>query len=625
MSQDSDKTENLQLKLTEENSQTLKNLILNTIGNYNFTRLEENYNLKEQVVSGLMVSLHEIIKDSLVIKENLQKFVSSLTSNNKPLFNKASKFKSFGSRANFEQGGGLESFSNSTYSRRSITSDKSKTNNLNKTSFKKNVSIKKELGNKDSAVPVEIVPNKYQIMSPKVCINIGVKGKTEAKPPKATKIELNLADKKENKQEGSDKIEKNEKSDKNEKLDVRNISSSKKPNNKKTNLSNPNPKVLTTTTSNSNHSTNTSSKNSNAKLFTEKAKNLNNSNLSGYRTPKKLVKIEYNNNQESYPTLEDSMRMSSTYKFEPKKKHISGDDTNNSQLVLVEILNEKKEFLNDSAISKKRLTQTRNSGKNVNQINTIENNTYYKTHHNNEISIKFKTKISNKKVKELFNNSINSKIITKIFKFLKTSERKSLRLVSASSYNAFVETEIEDLERLIILKQEALSGPNPLKEISSLKISTFNTVLILSNYTSSSSSNINNYNLSAFFDSFIITLHIFFYLEYFTKSVIEKVNDLELICESQNKNAYSIFNIIIEKITKDRKPYELFKKLVNESKLNFFCVENKSESVPAEFKQYLDLFKTCKRIIDDDLKLVNLVEAEILSSKIDKLKSKFIL
>ena len=156
-------------------------------------------------------------------------------------------------------------------------------------------------------------------------------------------------------------------------------------------------------------------------------------------------------------------------------------------------------------------------------------------------------------------------------------------------------------------------------------------------------------NLYQMFSSFIDCLHSFYFLKGHEKSLIEKIQEIE--SNVINKNCYFLFDGIIENImTKNnRVAYDYISDLTEKNILSFICCNessiinnssipsqntqnnnnNLSENnhvlnvLPHEFKYYLDIFKNCKRILDDDIKMVNLLEIEILIDKIEKLKTKF--
>lgn len=591
------------------------------------THLEDHYTVKDKVVSDLMVNLHEIITEAEKIKTQIPKPKPPICKKTS-LFNKSSKYSAYGSKGNFDKDKSLEEHNTSTFSRRSLTSNKTKMTSFNKTAKSNN--IQRNVNSNIKPPEKEIIPNKYQIMSPKVCISIGVKAKP-TKLSETAKVEVNLDDK-------SLKTNTSLK-----KIDKLNDSYSKKPNTKKTNLSTPNPGTATNGVSASNKSSvNTS------KIYNDKSKggvvvnnNNNNPEKPPLKTPKKNEKIIYKNDQEEehYPTLEDSMKMNSTFKFEPKKKNQNVDtEVNCSQLNSVEI--EKKENLNESLMSKKK-ANTRNSSNNINsnQNNTshLDNNTSiigksYKVESSKEI-IKLKVVIHNKRLKEFFNNK-NNKPIKEIMRFLKVKDRKKIRLLSQTAYNCFVEYELDRLQKNLGLKQEAMSLKNPFSVIQLGKdfiLKAQKASLLLSDYFAKDDYSNKGSNYHLLLVSFVDCLYAFYFLRENDNTLADKIKELE--ANVINKNAYFFFETIIDNVFKNQKTYDFIKSQLQQKKLNFFCCsdispnsQNNSNNpaiLPFEFKYYTELFKCCKNIIDDDLKMVNLVEAEILSSKIDKFKMKF--
>lgn len=569
---------NVQLVLNEENMQIIKSMLNGMNEKLSNSRLEENYLYKDTIVCSLMENLHNLIGETEKIKSQMPK-------SKPPVYGKKNysnnTYSHIGSKNGYN--GELEAQS-SNFSQGSKRSYSSK-NSLNKSKqvFKK-------------PIVEDIVPTKYQIMSPKVCINIVKKKKETAK------VELDL---------NADKKLKTNNSQK--KLDSL-ITENKKPNTKKTNLSSPNPKFNMTTTDNK-----TSLSNYTANIQNKGGPKFNIS----LKTPSKNVKFM------EEPILEDSLRMGSVYKFEPKKKNIDPEF-------------EMEHKLNESLGGPVK-SNTRNSSNNINTTGTgldgnsvIINKTLKKE--SNKENYKFKSNYQSKKIKDFFNNSKNIKIFSHFFSFLKLKDKKKIRVISKVTQEAFLKNEISKIESQIKLKKESISTTNPFLSINMgtefIKKAS-KCILVLSDYKKE----------TAHFISFVDCLYIFYFLydlveEDLNQSLKDKIHKLE--SNMVNKNCYFLFEAVIENIRKDRKGYDIVKGLLLNNKFSMQCCSdlpthsnhhsshsnnaNTPTSVSVltpEFKFYIELFKSCKRTLDEDIKMVSLVEVEILSSKLDNLKSKF--
>lgn len=693
------------LELTEETSFQLKSFIEDINTTLTEKEIEQHYLNKEQLVSELMYSLHLIIKEVDLIKQGMPK-PKQLLIPKKSFFPKpsTSNFKNLNKTNNLNTS--VDMLNTSGYSRRSLTSSRTKYSFSNN-NVKNNSQSK--IGSKISSnnLKQEIVPNKYQIMSPKVSINIGLKSKKNNNSSNANSnansncIELNIDDKKLKKNGSVNKLDKIN----NQKSSVSN--NNKKPNTKKTNLSTPNAKFSSNNTNNNAHSNNDNN-NTFKKLNNKKPTNTLLS--SSMKTPKKPIKITHNSRiqneeEEQYPSLEDSMRLSSTYKFEPKKKHFNINNTNmedsNYNLNSIELNNnERKELLNDSSISKK-LTNTRNSSNNINQStadnNSSANNYLLKSikNDNNMKEIpKFKCLFSHKYIKDLFTNNNNIAIIKRIFSFMKIKEKKKLRNISLLSYSCFVDNEIEIIEKEINYRQNSSYSLNPLiglssdfsKYCSSNKNSKGNfndkanrLVLMeifdyINNYVidnkehsinnakknsnsqvNSSLSNTNNIitsNSNINLINSFISFTSFYYILYFIKnpnttetvinnriknlakddstlilSLKQQIQELDAQCYkiSNSSNLYSILPVVLANARENKTAYNMLKLNIENCCISLNSCLELSRIVVKDnnLKPFIEIIKQSKNLLENNLNMVNLVEAEILASKIDKLRKKF--
>jgi hypothetical protein len=288
-------------------------------------------------------------------------------------------------------------------------------------------------------------------------------------------------------------------------------------------------------------------------------------------------------------------------------------------------------------------------------------------------NLKFKTNFNKKKIKNFFSepnpienkNNKNTKLfnskdsktdkitmpIFKIFSFLKLKDRKKIRHVTPFVFKCFTQFEKTNLETKIKNKQENMNtkiNPFSLIDVKDFKLKAQKINLVLSEFSQKDEVNSKQNNLYNIFNSFVDCLHSFYFLNGHEKTLDEKIQEIE--SNVINKNCYLLFDGLLNNIMpKDKRvAYNYIKDLTEKNSLSFACcnenIQNNSSMssqnipqinsnqtpennivlnvLPLEFKYFIDIFKNCKRILDDDIKMVNLLEIEILIDKIEKLKTK---
>lgn len=415
-----------------------------------------------------------------------------------------------------------------------------------------------------------VVP-KYTMMSPKVSINIAF-GKKNANTKQNAQVEINLEeDKKLKSTKTAIKLSKD--------LDnsLHSSKTVKKINNKKTNLSMPGSVLKKPTKSTSN--------------------NMNNEKIS----------LDYSD--VSANTVKVERTCNSTFKFEPKKKMQSS--TKNSNIT-------ENTTYHVSAKNSEDINQTKGRNVSNNEIgsSTAVYKSLYKTRQELErkfIDFTVGSNI-NLPIKILFLLEGKFNIIRiKILNFLKLKDRSKLRIISKPFLQSFADHEIEILKNKINLKKKLLQEYNPMKEISfgSELISKMNkSILILSEIQQKE----DNEYMQLFTD--------LIFLFYCVKSPFELDNANKLLLiESNcvNKNCYFLIDSILDNLKNNQKLFSLMKEVFPKMKLNLLDKQFPNQS----FKYYIDLFKTCKKIIEEDRQMEYILDCEILENKIERIKNKF--
>jgi len=241
--------------------------------------------------------------------------------------------------------------------------------------------------------------------------------------------------------------------------------------------------------------------------------------------------------------------------------------------------------------------------KNVNNLNNINQNMY-------------KTKT------EAFLNDFNNlPQFINIFKFLNTNDKIIFKNTNKTLHKCFFENEILELERVIFEKKKE---DNPLynmtisKELQQ-KVS-YSKAFLSENLTVLQ----NNQSFKNFIDILYIMLFtsggngIIYIIK--TKSVLEKLVDIEdfisKIDSNANKNIYSIFNECYHNLTKNKEVYNTLKYLNDNNKAIFDMT-----GLPEEFTNFMSLINMLKEHINMGQNMETIIDLEILSHKLDKLKS----
>lgn len=574
-----------QLELTNENKEKISLFIKDHQDKYDLSKLEIKQEKNESIVRNLMFNLHLIINE---VDEIKAKF---LEINKKKVINSVLPKKVTKTNVKERKEFNSDVLNTSTMSKRSQTSIKNKFTPSNKLDLK-NQSIKRNLfgstikdktdKNETNEEDVIIVPNKFQIISPKVSINISIK---------------------------KEKINLEEKSNNNKNSVIKKINS------KQNNYSIPNANLNKTMTKNTTNS---------AKL-----------DFSGNKSNKTPLKTRGNNyGDENNTSLEESMKLNSTYKFQPKKRNVELDPEIHSSELFLTNTSMRNDTLNDSNIFKDSKDHTRNVSN-----NTLNDKSMYKTIKKDlSLPLNIKNNFSNHLIENLFINESTSKCINKIFSFLTFKENKILRTISTTANKEFFKYKLVYINNLLKKKEGMLNSDfNPFTslslissniELNSLIQNCLKTELKLSFYYNCK----NSIHLQLLLTSFIDCVYCFYLCNEsskidFSLNTNDKIEFLEKL--TKNGNCYELIERIIQNIKQEKRSYDFIKQTLNKKQisLSFLSDMNSSDkhnsTFPIEFKYYLELFKSCKKVLDDDFITVTMVEVEILSAKIEKFKKKF--
>lgn len=574
-----------QIELTEENKQKLILFVSEFENKNDLKKLESKQEFNETTVRNLMFNLHLIIKEVDDIKLKILECTKKKVIIGAGILPKKIMKTNLKERKEFNS----DILNTSTMSKRSQTSVKNKFTPSNKLDLK-NQSIKRNLfgssikdkldKNEVNDEDVIIVPNKFQIISPKVSINIAIK---------------------------KEKINLDEKTNKNSVI--------KKINSKQNNLSTPNA-MLNKTMVKANTNT--------AKL-----------DFSGNKSNKTPLKTKGNNQiDENNTSLEESIKLNSTYKFQPKKRNNELEPEVHSSELFLTNTSFKNDTMNDSTFLRESKDHTRNVSN-----NNVTDKTMYKTikkDFNTPLTIK--NHFSNPSIEILFNSEMNLKCLNKIFSFLSFKENKILRTFSNNSNKEFTNYKVSYINDTLKKKEKMLNSDfNPFTSVSLIssqsELNTFlakcnKTILKLSFYYNCK----NSIHLQLLLTSFIDCVYCFYLCSDPNKVDFSlNTNDkIELLEKSTNEsNCYDLIGSIIQNIQRSKMTYDyikqtLYKKQISLSFLSDMNSSDKSHpTFPQEFKYYLDLFKACKKVLDDDFLTVTMMEVEILAAKIEKFKKKF--
>jgi len=224
-------------------------------------------------------------------------------------------------------------------------------------------------------------------------------------------------------------------------------------------------------------------------------------------------------------------------------------------------------------------------------------------------------------MQQFLNDFNNLPQFINIFKFLNTNDKIIFKNTNKTLHKCFFENEILELERVIFEKKKE---DNPLYN------------MILSNELQQKvsyskaflSENLGTLQGNQNFKNFIDMLYVFLFTSggngiiYLikTKSVAEKVKEIEefisKIDKNSNKNIYSIFNECYNNLTKNKEIYNTLKYLFDNNKTIFDI-----HGLPDEFTNFLSLIDSLKEHINMGQNMETIIDLEILSHKLDKLKS----
>jgi len=224
-------------------------------------------------------------------------------------------------------------------------------------------------------------------------------------------------------------------------------------------------------------------------------------------------------------------------------------------------------------------------------------------------------------MQQFLNDFNNLPQFINIFKFLNTNDNIIFKNTNKTLHKCFFENEILELERVIFEKKKE---DNPLYN------------MILSNELQQKvsyskaflSENLGTLQGNQNFKNFIDMLYVFLFTSggngiiYLikTKSVAEKVKEIEefisKIDKNSNKNIYSIFNECYNNLTKNKEIYNTLKYLFDNNKTIFDI-----HGLPDEFTNFLSLIDSLKEHINMGQNMETIIDLEILSHKLDKLKS----
>jgi len=244
--------------------------------------------------------------------------------------------------------------------------------------------------------------------------------------------------------------------------------------------------------------------------------------------------------------------------------------------------------------------------KNVNNLNNI----------NNKLNSIYTSK------KQIFLNDFNNlPHFINIFKFLSTNDKILFKNTNKTLHKCFFENEILELERVIFEKKKE---DNPLYNMI-----LGNELLQKISYSKAFlSENLNKFQTNQNFKNFVDMLYVFLFTSagngiiYLikTKSVSEKVLEIEnfisKVDKNSNKNIYSIFNKCYNNLTRNKEIYNTLKYLYDNNKILFDLI-----GLPDEFTNFISLINTLKEHINMGQNMETVIDLEILSHKMDKIKS----
>ncbi len=208
-----------------------------------------------------------------------------------------------------------------------------------------------------------------------------------------------------------------------------------------------------------------------------------------------------------------------------------------------------------------------------------------------------------------------------IFKFLSTNDKIAFKNVNKTLHKCFFENEILELERVIFEKKKE---DNPFYNMTisaelQQKISYSRAFL---------SENLTNLQNNQNFKNFIDLIYVFLFTsagsgiiyQIKTKSTVEKVVEIENLINKvdskSNKNIYSAFNECYTNLTKNKEIYNTLKYLYDNN-ITAFDVSD----LPEEFINFMSFIDTLKEQIKVGQNMETIIDLEILSHKLDKIKS----
>lgn len=224
-------------------------------------------------------------------------------------------------------------------------------------------------------------------------------------------------------------------------------------------------------------------------------------------------------------------------------------------------------------------------------------------------------------MQSFLNDFNNLPQLINIFKFLQTNEKIVFKNTNKTLHKCFFENEILKLERVIFEKKKE---DNPLYNMNisaelHKKVS-YSKAFLSENLTALK----NNQRFKNFIDLLYVMLFtsrgngIIYLMK--TKSVAEKLVEIEKfiskVDSSSNKNIYSVFNECYNNLTKNKEIYNTLKYLYDNDKSIFNI-----SGLPEEFKNFTILIDSLKDQINMGQNMETIIDLEILSHKLDKIKS----
>lgn len=461
-----------------------------------------------------------------------------------------------------KEGGELDVFNISTMSKRSLTSNRSKM-----------------LGYKSSVKSI-VVPNKYSIISPKVSINIGMsKGKSGNIEP-SSQVEISLEDK--SKLKASHKFERD--------LD--------------TSLN--------------------SSKASIKKIGMKKSNQSGPLNLNQAKLKFGLKKVEtqqpMTSKQESstsnlnkYDDCISIRTCSSNFKFEPKKKNMQSSIETLPQSSAENTTGQHSNSSNMIAMINTRNMTSQELSRFTSKLKTGRHNDTF------EGEVRKFLDFKSAALKSIFVDDRLFKIESLMLSFLAMKELNKIKLFSSTTYKAYNQSLIAQLQLRLEYKRKALRELNPFKEIIAGDE--------LINKIAKVQLNLNDFlnvdYCSKYIGCFIHALYAFIDLADY-KSDCKSIKDkADLIHEKAQGTIYNLYHSIILNLQSKNQAFELLKKSLNTGILDMSFVDL---SLPNQtFRYFNDFFRVCRKILEEDRKTECLLDCELLEDKMEKFKSRLFL